>query len=223
MSGTLGQLPQREGVSQLVEFNPERHEYRREGMIVPHVTAVIAAAGRCDWSFVDEELRLHSLKRGQSVHWMTQVHDEGALNYRSVPEGLRGYRRAWMAWRRETGFVPVWIERRFYSRYGFCGTLDRVGCFPATGNFGCRTGAVVDIKTGPIQDYTKYQLAAYSLAVDERFHIARNVRRVAVRLTSDGQYRTREWPSQTWDRDVAVFLADLKEMRRYESGAARER
>lgn len=193
-----------------IEFDPERHEYKRDGVIIPHVTKVLANAGKCDFSHVEEELRLHSLARGHSVHWLTQLEDEGALDYRTVPKGLRGYRRAWRAWKKHSGFCVLWVERKFISSYGFAGTVDRAGSFPATAMFGSGTSGVVDIKTGEICDYVRYQLCAYSLAVDPRPAIARTIRRVAVRLKSDGSYRVKEWPISTWDADFAEFMKDLK-------------
>ena len=202
-------MPESQRVSQGVEFNAERHEYKRDGVIYRSVTQVLASGGKCPWQYVDEELRESSAKRGTSVHWLTQLEDEYALNYRTVPKTLRGYRQAWMEWKRATGFVPVHIERQFISRYGYAGTFDRLGSFPITSLYGSRTTALVDLKTGEIQDYTRLQLAAYSLAVDERFQIARNIRRVAVRLKPDGTYRVFEWPRSTWDRDIAEFMECL--------------
>jgi hypothetical protein len=197
-------------LSQEVSFDPEKHEYRCNGVVVPHVTQILAASGKCHWSCVDEEIRLHSIKRGQSVHWLTELEDQGALDYRTVPYGLRGYRKAYCTWKRHSGFHVIWIERKFVSQYGFAGTLDRAGSFPATAMYGSGTSAVVDLKTGPIQDYVRYQLCAYTLAVDPRPAIARTVRRIALRLCEDGTYRVREWAMSTWDQDFSSFMEDLK-------------
>lgn len=195
-----------------IEFNPERHEYKRAGIVYPHVTKVLAVAGKCDFSCVEEEIRLRSIQRGQSVHWLTQLEDEGALNYRTVPAGLRGYRRAWRAWKKHSGFNVLWVERKFISHYGFAGTVDRAGSFPASTMFGSGTSGVIDIKSGPIiADYVRLQLAAYSLAVDPRIAIARTVRRIAVRLFSDGRYQVKEFPLSTYDSDLAEFMRCLKE------------
>ncbi len=203
-------MPESKRLSQEVDFDPERHEYRQNGIIYPHVTKVIARSGKCDWSCVDEELRLHSIKRGQSVHWLTQLEDEGALDYRTVPKGLRGYRKAYRTWKRQSGFNVIWIERKFISRYGFAGTLDRAGSFPATTMYGSGTSGVVDLKTGDIADWVRYQLCAYTLAVDPRPAIARTIRRIALRLCADGKYRVKEFPMQTWDSDFAEFMKDLR-------------
>jgi hypothetical protein len=205
----LEHMPQDQRFSE-VEFNEERHEYRKNGVIYPHVTGILAKAGKCDFSFVDEETRLHSTQRGQSVHWLTQLQDEGALNYKTVPAALRGFRKAWQAWKRHSGFYPIWIEQQFVSHYGFAGTIDRAGSFPASTMFGSGTSAVVDLKTGAIYDWVRYQLCAYTLGVDPRPAIARTIRRIAVRLQADGLYRVREFPMSTWDSDFAEFMRCLR-------------
>jgi hypothetical protein len=208
----LGNVSQGERFPE-VDFDPESHTYRKDGKIVPHVTQILAQSGRCDWSCVDEEIRLHSIKRGQSVHWLTQLEDEGALNYRTVPAGLRGYRKAYRTWKRHSGFNVIWIERKFISHYGYAGTLDRAGSFPATTMFGSGTSGVVDLKTGPIADWVRLQLCSYTLAVDPRPAIARTIRRIALRLSADGTYRVKEFPLSTWDSDFAEFMKDLKDMK----------
>jgi hypothetical protein len=204
----------------LVDFDRERHQYRRFGVIVPHVTAIIAAIA-FSRRFVDEETRQRSLARGTSVHWMTQLEDQHALDYRRVPKGLRPYRKAWLAWKRASGFVPLWIERQFACSYGFAGTLDRFGKFSSGSTFRSGSLGVVDIKTGPIPEFTRLQLAAYCLAVDERFAIARTIRRVAVHLKANGTYNVREWLRSSWDQDIAEFLQAVKDGR--ENGARAQR
>lgn len=192
------------------EFNPDRHEYRQNGVIVPSVTQVLAKAGICDFSFVAEDVRTHSMKRGQSVHWLLQLEDEGCLDYRTVPRRLRGYRKAYRLWKKQSGFCPIWIEKQFVSRYGFAGTIDRAGSFPATTMFGTGTSAVVDFKTGEIPEWVRYQLCAYASESHPNQAIARNIRRIALSLRADGTYKIREFPLGTWDQDFAKFIEALR-------------
>jgi len=196
-----------------VEFDPVAHEYRKGGVVVPSVTQVIARAGLCDFSFVDEDIRIHSMKRGESVHWMLQLEDEGALNYRTVPKGMRGYRQAYKTWKRQSGFSVLWVERRFISEFGFAGTIDRAGSFPATTMYMTGTSAVLDFKTGDVPDWVRYQLCAYSLAVDPRPAIARTIRRIALSLRPDGTYKVREFPLCTWDTDYSRFMHALEKVK----------
>jgi hypothetical protein len=196
----------------LIAFSADTHEYFKNGELVLSVTQVLAKAGICDFSFVDEDVRVHSMNRGQSVHWMLQLEDEGALNYRTVPKGLRGYRKAYRTWKRQSGFNVLWVEKQFVSPFGFAGTIDRAGSFPATTMYLSGTSAVLDFKTGPIADWTALQLCAYSLAIDPRPSIARNIRRIGLQLKPDGTYRVREFPLCTWDSDMARFMAALKKV-----------
>lgn len=176
------------------------------------MTQVLAKAGICDFSFVDEDIRIHSMKRGQSVHWLLQLEDEGALNYRTVPRSLRGYRKAYRTWKKQSGFCPLWIERQFVSRFGFAGTIDRAGSFPATTMYASGTTAVVDFKTGEIPEWVRYQLVAYASEVHPNQAIARNVRRIALSLRPDGTYKVKEFPLCTWDIDFSKFMEALRKV-----------
>jgi hypothetical protein len=106
------------------------------------VTTVLAFAKIVDFSVVREEIRERSLKRGTSVHWITELSDLGALKPRSAPKALRGYLKAWRSWRENSGFVPMLIEKPFISPFGYAGTPDRFGSFPNG------TWAVIDLKSG---------------------------------------------------------------------------
>ena len=200
----------------MIEFNEERHEYRWNGVVKPSVTQILAASGRCSWDCVDEETRKYALKRGQTVHWLCQLEDEGALNWRTVPTDLRGYRKSWRSWKRHSGFQVLWIERIFYvARYGFAGRVDRTGSFPATSMYGTGSSGVVDLKTGEIGDWVRFQLCLYTLAVDPRPAIARRIRRIGVGLRADGTYKVKEWPAATWDQDFAEVMNDLRSMQKH--------
>ncbi len=185
----------------IVLFDPEKHEYRTaQGSQVTSVTQVLARAGICDFSFVEEEIRIRSMARGTSVHWLLQLEDEGALNYRQVPVRLRPYRKAYLAWKERSGFVPHLIEYQFISHYGYAGMIDRFGVL-ANG-----TWAVVDFKTGEIPDWVRYQLTAYAMWMHAVPAVARTIRRIGLALRKDGAYSVKEFPRTTWDCDWAVFM-----------------
>lgn len=190
-----------------VTLDHETHRYFRDGVPFdgPSATAALAQCGLCDFSFVDEEIRQRSMARGTSVHWLTRLHDEGCLNYRTVPKRLRGYRKAWMEFRKSTGFVPdpFWTERSFISPLGFSGTIDRMGSFN-----GMRW-ATLDIKTGDgdVPEYTRYQLSLYC---DE----TKTVERIGVKLHADGTYRVKPFPFSTFFTDKAIALEAVKRWRK---------
>jgi hypothetical protein len=188
-------------------FDPVKHEYRTAaGVLVPSVTQILGRSGICDFSFVAQEIRERSMERGSSVHWMLQLEDEGALNYRQVPLGLRPYRKAYLDWKRSSGFVPEVIEQQFISHYGYAGTLDRYGSLPPTSLFPKGSKAIVDFKTGEIADWVRYQLAAYSIKIHRHPAMARTIRRIALALRADGTHKVREFGAGSWEHDFSVFI-----------------
>jgi hypothetical protein len=191
-------------------FDPVLHEFKQEGVVIPSVTQVLAKAGICDYSFVSEEMREYSMKRGTSVHWMLQLEDEGALNYRKVPSSLRGYRRAYQTWKKRSLFHPLMIEHQFVSNFGFAGIVDRAGTFPSVAVLGRGSSAIVDIKTGDVPDWARYQLAAYCVGIEPQLALARYLRRIAIRLRPDGTYKVKEFPLCTWDVDFSKFMHALE-------------
>jgi hypothetical protein len=189
-----------------VSFDQETHIFRRsDGERVLSVTQILAKAGLCDFSAVPAEFRDRGLKRGTSVHWLTQLEDEGALDYRTVPKSLRPYRKGWNAFKAATGFHPIAIEFKFIFD-DFAGIIDRAGSFPPTSMFSGGTHAILDIKSGAaIPDHTRFQLCAYSVGFMQNIALARFVRRIAVRLTPDGKYSVKEFPLSSFDTDWSTF------------------
>ncbi len=189
----------------IILFDREKHEYSDERGVWPSVTTILADAGIVDFSAVKQEIREKAMKRGSSVHWLLQLHDEGCLNYRKVPKAMRGYRQAWMTWRERSGFVPLLIEQPFISPHGYAGTPDRFGTFP---NGTC---AVVDIKSGmgDVADHVRFQLAPYARWY--QLDLNKIPRRIGVQLHHDGTYRVREFPVSTMAYDFARFFGALNE------------
>lgn len=189
-----------------VTFDRATHEYRDgDGVIRPSVTTILADAGIVDFSAVKQEIREKAMKRGTSVHWLLQLHDEGCLNYRTVPKAMRGYRQAWITWRERSGFCPLLIEQPFISPHGYAGTPDRFGTFP---NGTC---AVVDIKSGmgDVADHVRFQLAPYARWY--QLDLNKIPRRIGVQLHHDGTYRVREFEPRTLAYDFSRFYAALLE------------
>jgi len=189
-----------------VTFDPVKHEYRNsEGISKPSVTWILAKSGLCDFSFVDDEIRERAMARGRSVHWMTRLEDEGALNYRKVPLGLRPFRKGWNDWKYSSGFIPEIIEQPFISPLGYAGTPDRVGKFPATEMFPNGSRGVVDLKTGSVYEWTRLQLVAYSMLIENTTWKAKYLRRIAVAIRADGSHQIKEFPISSWESDWAIF------------------
>ena len=192
-------------------FDAATHTFTKGKVVYPSVTQVLAASGLCDYSFVAEERRKYFLERGRSVHWMLELEDLGTLNYRKVPMALRGYRRSYLEFKKNTGFFPGLVEWKFVSPLGFAGIVDRVGTFPSSPQFPNGSTAVLDFKTGQAASWTRYQLAAYAIA-RWPFQVARCIRRVALSLSSDGEYQVKEFKQSTFSADAARFLEELRRM-----------
>lgn len=189
-----------------VFLDHEFHKYFVDGKPFPgpSVTQALAQCGIADFSFVDEEIRERSMARGQSAHWMLALHDQGALDYRRVPKAMRGYRKAWMEFRKNTGFTPErdWIERSFASPMGYCGTVDRKGSF-----LDAKVGwCVLDLKTENVPAHAKFQLALYAKAI----HV---IGRIAVALRSDGTYTTKVYPVNELGVDYAIGIESVRRWR----------
>ena len=176
-------------------FDEATHEYHIDGVLVPHVTAVLESERIIDYSKVEPSVLQAAKLRGHYVHMVTAFDDDGDLDHDSVHPSIAGYLQAWWKFRRETGFKPTLIEQHVYSpTYGFAGTLDRLG------RMGGET-ILVDIKSGPILDGAAFQTAAYALCVEEIVD-----RRIAVRLNDNATYTVRTFEG---DYDEEIFLAAL--------------
>lgn len=195
------------------EFDADQHLFTRQGRIVPSTTFVLASAGICDFSFVEESLRERAKIRGKSVHWLLELDDQEALDYRRVPIALRGYRRGYTTWKRQSHFLPILIEKKFVSHFGYAGIVDRVGTFPATSMYLSGTTAVLDFKTGDIPDWCRYQLAAYAVGIEPNLSVARTIRRIGLSLKPDGTYKVREFPLCTFDSDFSRFHHELRKLK----------
>lgn len=183
------------------QFDRAQHEFRVDGIVRPSITQVLALAGIVDFSFVAEDVRIHAMNRGKSVHWLLQLEDEGNLNYRTVPAALRGYRKGYKLWKERSGFVPLLVEKPMASTLGYCGIPDRYGAFPLN--------AVVEIKSGEVADWTRLQLAAQAVLIQPNLALARVIRRIGLSLFTDGRYKVREFPMSTFDSDISKFMEAL--------------
>ena len=186
------------------QFDRDTHTFTHSGVVRPSITQVLAMAGIVDFSFVEEERRTYYLKRGKSVHWLLQLEDEGALNYRSVPHSLRPYRKEYRAWKANSGFVPTLIEKPMMSPLGFCGIPDRFG---KLGN----GSAVVELKTGAVSKWVGIQLAAQCMLLQPNMSLARTIRRIGLSL-GPSHYKVTEFPLSTFDRDTSIFIDALKKV-----------
>lgn len=194
----------------MISLDPTTHTYYQDGVVFdgPSVTQALVYSGLADFSAVDEDVRQRAMERGSNVHWMLTLHDQGVLDYRRVPVPLRPYRKAYLRWRQDTGFIPRndWIERSFVSHLGYAGTIDRIGDF--TWINGKNPGpAVVDFKSGSIPEFCRYQLALYA-------NHAKIYRRIALCLRSDGTHTVKEYKFEDFGVDFAKGIEAIRRWRK---------
>lgn len=192
-------------------FDPKEHEYWLGRDRLESVTEVIEGLGIIDATWFTETSRI----RGARVHSATALFDQGRLDWESLApieavlgEPIANYVRAWEAFRNETGFTPAKIEIiGYHDRYRYAGTLDRIGTF-ANGR-----EALLDIKTGPVEDWVGLQTAAYNA-----MHPSQRPRaRCGVGLRADGTYMIREFPDVDDEPTFLYALAVLRWGRRHGS------
>lgn len=191
-----------EAASATLHFDPASHTYTRTdtGEVIPSVTRIIAPLTSYFRVPLDR-LRL-AADRGTAVHSLTEAYDRGQTTLWEADEALAGYLEAWIAFRYATGFEAEAIEERVYhDRYGYAGTIDRVGYL--FGNL-----AVLDIKTGKhLGPAVGVQLAGYQCAANHQYPCRPEVtHRYAVQLADDGTYQIHEYASL---HDLAAFLGCL--------------
>ena len=174
-------------------FDEEKHEYRRGDQVLPSVTQILRDMGMVDDRYFTPE---HAA-RGIAVHKATELYDKGTLDEESLDPRLEGYLGAWIAFRKETGFFPTHIEYRGFSKFGYAGTLDRIGVTDA--------GATVllDIKSSMfVPDWIGLQLGGYLQIVAETmtFKPFKPYEEIwSVHLASGGLFKIERWEDRRND------------------------
>lgn len=174
----------------LLTFDADTHTYRLDGVRLPSVTQILKAEGYIDARWYTEEAR----ERGQYVHTLTKVADEGDLNNPDAVEGWAWpYLEAWQKFLADTRCNFIWIEWRVVQpTFGFAGTVDRVLHWDGR-------DWVIDIKAGAKAAWCALQTAGYAICRDP--HNLGHERRACVYLKPNGTYSLDIHENQS-DRDV---------------------
>ena len=182
----------------MLTFDPDRHEYRFAGQLVPSVTQVLRPLS--DLDAVDPDVLRRAQAFGTAVHLACELDDQGILNERALDPALAPYLAGWREFMREHGCQWDGIELRvIHKTMRYAGTLDRRGTVGGHLSY-------VDIKSGSsLYPSVGPQLAAYA-AADCGVPGAR--RRYAVRLFPDG-YELKEYTSRS-DWPVFASLITLR-------------
>jgi len=180
-------------------FDPERHEYRWQGRLLSHVTAILLAANVRRPIPCDAATLTLAGWRGALIHAATLKVDRGEDAGVPEPE-LAGYVEAYASFCSANIFVGSneWSEQPLCDpTLGVAGTPDRVGYLGEHLH-----GAVLDLKTGEPEPSIGVQLAAYRYLL--RCNGLSVAHRLSVHLRPNGSFRVYEY---TDTGDEAIFLA----------------
>ena len=172
----------------VLTYDANKHEYKRDGVIVPSVTQILKDCGIIDDSWYTPDGTL----RGAYAHDATALDDRGVLDEAALDDTLRPYLVAWRLFRQQSDFEIVEIERRVWAdSWLYAGTYDRLGMWDAR-------SFLLDIKTGDAAPWHALQTAAYADCVGSR------PKRACVYLRKTGGYTV---DPHTSLNDIGVFRA----------------
>lgn len=139
-----------------LKFEETGHVYTLGDRVLPSITQIMQAmrVGH-DYSHTDP---IHAL-RGRAVHKAVELVDKSDLDVDSIDPVVRPYLEAYLKFKDDTGFRPIYNELRLYSAQdGYAGTLDKIGVFPKIGL------GIIEIKASESVDLEalKAQLSAQS-------------------------------------------------------------
>ncbi|HSS56265.1 MAG TPA: hypothetical protein VLK79_16585 [Gaiellales bacterium] len=112
-----------------LDFEPESHTYRVDGLVVPSVTQLLDDAGLTpDYKFISRQVLAHARARGIHVDACCDLLDEGDLDWASVHPEAVPYVEAWACFCADYGYEPAAGQVPLYHpQYGYAGTADSIG------------------------------------------------------------------------------------------------
>lgn len=196
-------------------FNAEDHRYFRDGIEIPGVTRCLDHAGVADYSMIRKDILERSSEIGKLTHVACHYHDDGGLDWDSVPEFIKPRVHAWVKFVDTECFKPF-PDRIEYQTLGIVNgmpygmRIDRAGLMRGR-------PAIVEIKcTAEIMSQHGIQLAGYSMGLpmpgeldsEKTAAIVRFLRweRYVVQLRADGTFRLKRFNDRN---DANIFTAAL--------------
>lgn len=175
-----------------IERLPVRYREIHTGQPLISVTQVLTLAGRIDARWFTEESRW----RGTMVHHLTEQLDRSEP-MDEIPQALEPYMDAYWLFKQVCRPVYSEIELELQdSAMGLGGRLDRI----VVSLFGDVAPGILDIKTGPPEEWHGRQLAAYNrmLPTGDRWGLY---------LKKNGSYRLKQYTDPEDDRRFMFDLA----------------
>lgn len=195
-----------------LEFNPENHEYKFDGVIKPSVTQILSSVGVPDFSGIPETVLTEAMNRGKAVHFATELLDRGQIGNYEIDDLCKKCCGQWEFLRNiilkkhdlKIGLLNQQIEEPMYSgNYGYCGTPDR--CYY---DYTQRIAVLIEIKTGITAEQARPQTAAYAVLMQENCGVNfKNIYRYSAHLFFDKEVGKLEEHKNKIDFNV--FLSAL--------------
>ena len=196
-------------------FDPEKHEYHANGELVPSVTQVLgqwllpnSGAYYIDTvtgQTIDAESFGQAREAGNAIHKGAAYLLKGeGLNWNALATELAAPLRQCEEWIKTFGVKPLYVEEPMYSKtLGVAGTPDVLCAI-----YGDPHGlALVDIKTGLVNDMVGPQTAAYEKLARDFKGIRKIIRRYSLVLPRNGS--PYKFTPLTDEKDYAFFCARL--------------
>lgn len=180
-----------------LSFDEATHEYRRDGLVLPHVTGILSAEGLykgSDW-WTPEGRTF-----GGYVHQAVEYFNRGTLDWDTLDDALIGCVRSYEAFCQATHFEPILIEQTLFCDLGYAGKPDVSGLFQEKNQ-----NAVIDAKTGTPQPADQIQTAFYQMLLEHNGH------RVHVRgsLYLERNGKLPKWKAHTERSDFVIAMSIL--------------
>ena len=167
-----------------LQFEPKKHIYKLNGLIVPSVTTLMNPLSREYYGGIDEKTLHNAAMRGDSVH--SAIESYTLYGIKDIETENEGYLEAAIRWMKDYNVEPHSSEARIYHKFlNYAGTLD-LSCLENG------VSTLVDFKTtasfSPM--LTGVQLEAYRKALES--HGIHHDRKLIIQLKKDGTYIRRD-------------------------------
>lgn len=201
----------------MLTFDPEKHEYRWAGVVVPSVTQVLAPI--VDLSHIPADALEIARQRGVAIHRTVELDVAGTLDEDALPEWLLPVLANWRKFVADAGVTVIESERRVYHPlYRYAGTLDLLVDMRHAA-----THAFIDVKRSFVAgEATGVQIAAYRDAYIAEIPYGRpekrlrRAKRFALRLNENAPYRLDEFTDESHLNDFKTLLAYYNVKRKYQ-------
>jgi hypothetical protein len=166
------------------DFDDVAHEYRLKGNVILGATGAMKRCGWIDTTYYTEAGR----QRGTWVHQAIHYSEEGDLHWPEMPPWVQGYLDAYKRFKDDWKFKARLREIPLYHPEFLYGVIPDGEGLVLDGE-----PAIVELKTGIMPWWTKYQTALQELAIRawEKNPFWR--RRFGVELHADGTYKPQEF------------------------------